>query len=56
VTELCFTEEGYEGAVGFGEAEGIEFESSSLEVLSSDYCLVLIVNLMMSKREKKQRC
>lgn len=37
VTELGLTEEGDEGAVGFGEAEGVEFEFSSLEVLSSDY-------------------
>lgn len=36
VTELGLTEEGDEGAVGFGKAEGVEFEGASLEVLSSD--------------------
>lgn len=41
VTELGLTEEGDEGAVGFGEAEGVEFEFSSLEVLSSDFWLLL---------------
>ncbi len=40
VTELGFTEEGNEGAVGFGETEGVEFEGASLEVLSSD-CFVI---------------
>lgn len=39
VTELGLTEEGDEGAVGFGEAEGVEFEFSSLEVLSSDVAI-----------------
>ena len=41
VTELCFTEEGHKGAVGFGETEGVEFEGASLEVLSSDYYSLL---------------
>mmetsp|Transcript_30754 Transcript_30754/g.52228 ORF Transcript_30754/g.52228 Transcript_30754/m.52228 type:complete len:219 (-) Transcript_30754:43-699(-) len=45
VTELGFTEEGYEGAVGFGEAEGVEFEISSLEVLSSDVAIPNIIQL-----------
>lgn len=39
VTELGFAEEGDEGAVGFGEAEGVEFEGASFEVLSSDCVL-----------------
>ena len=40
VTEFGLTEEGDEGTVGFGKAEGVEFELSSLEVLSSD-CLFI---------------
>mmetsp|Transcript_742 Transcript_742/g.991 ORF Transcript_742/g.991 Transcript_742/m.991 type:complete len:224 (-) Transcript_742:18-689(-) len=45
VTELGFTEEGDEGTVGFGEAEGVEFEGASLEVLSSDVAIPNIVQL-----------
>ena len=41
VTELGFTEEWHQGAVGFGETEGVEFEGASLEVLSSDYYSLL---------------
>ena len=60
VTELGFTEEGYEGAVGFGETEGVEFEGASLEVLSSDcYYLLKDVHLTAKierEREKQRRC
>ena len=39
VTDLGLAEEGDEWLVGFGEAEGVELEDSSLEVLSSDAVL-----------------
>jgi hypothetical protein len=59
VTELGFTEEGYEGAVGFGETEGVEFEGASLEVLSSD-CYSFIERCSFDskerEREKQRRC
>ena len=36
VADFGLAEEGDEGGVGFGEAEGVEFEFASLEVLGSD--------------------
>ncbi len=36
VTEFGLSEEGYEGRVGFGEVEWIEFEVAAFEVFSAD--------------------
>lgn len=53
VTELGFAEEGDEGAVGFGEAEGVEFEGASFEVLSSDcFCFGELLVDIIGERER----
>ena len=46
VTDLGLTEEGYEWLVSCGEAEGIELEDSSLEVLSSDAVIFGLVDCL----------
>jgi len=59
VTDFGLTEEGYEGGVGFGEAEWVEFEVTAFEVFSSDavfcYCVSLIFLCRICRVKKVSR-
>lgn len=55
MTQLGLAEEGYEGGVGLGEAQGVVFEGVALEVDASDAKLT-IATVMTTSKSSASEC